>query len=362
MASELMKKMVFMKKFIFAFVLSILVILFQNCGKPSFESTTPPISPVLLTPAEPLLSIGTVETLPNVCSSGGLTGTSCQTVQVNCPDQPSINAQIRITPPSANTTNRGTIIFGTGGSGVGFLEDSAPAMRNVFMQLANDGYQVIQRSWVSRWEQSGAGMDKAACRYATLMTDIHTRFHTSNTAYCASGNSAGGSEIAYSLAHYGKGELLDFAVISGGPPMARLDLGCLGSLEWTNQCNTIVPANTYIEPLQCGYVADNITLIDSAYSPASPCLNKDESLRSTFLEDSIASPRALLSYPKTKIHFIYGKIDYTIATAIGHMYSTVVTSEKEFTYLPDVPHEVVKTLTGSQAIYEALKKDCILRH
>ncbi|OYZ13323.1 MAG: hypothetical protein B7Y39_18095 [Bdellovibrio sp. 28-41-41] len=366
------------KKIFLSFSLLILIVLFQNCSG-SFDSaklqgelasspTTSdeqPSQPSNDNPSDPInnsntLPLGTViEKIGATCSAGSIPNTSCIVYTVSGPELNPIDVNIRITQPAMNVPLKGTVVFGTGGSGTGFI-DSGASMRTYISQLAGSGYLVIQRAWLSTWTKSDVGMAKAASRYSTLLKYLHTNYFTSG-AFCAGGNSAGGSEISYALARYGLGNILDFAIVSGGPPMGRLDLGCLGGDGWTGVCSNVVPRENFVysQALDCNVGEANFTLIDGAYGQTRACSLKVESQRTLLYEDSLASTLSNFNYPNTKIHFIYGQEDFTFAAPSGHTYSLQVTSEKEFSYLAGVTHGVPESSTGALAYHDSIIANCV---
>src|SRR5439155_10119108 len=105
-----------------------------------------------------------------------------------------------------------------------------------------------------------------------------------------------------------------------------------------------------------------LTHIDEAYSPTTPCRSRDESMRDTLLADSVAAPTATYAFPQTKIDFIWGMQDSSYAVAGGILFAQAVTTAKTLTYVPDVRHPVMQATAGAQAIYDAVVADCVPRH
>ena len=74
-----------------------------------------------------------------------------------------------------------------------------------------------------------------ACRSASLIQWLHDTYYLPmgvsaaplQCGFCLTGNSGGASQIAYSLAFYGLGDIVDAVVETGGPPHAALDKACL---------------------------------------------------------------------------------------------------------------------------------------
>ncbi len=306
--------------------------------------------------------LGTVSELDDPCPDGNgpLAGTRCIQVEVACPDIPALVAQIRITDPAADAAPRGTILFGTGGGGDSFYDRSATAA--VMMRsLAGGGFRIVQRAWAEQWESGGAGLAAAACRYATLLTWVGDELRTDG-ALCATGNSGGSAEIAYALSRFGREEILDLAVPTGGPVMSRVDLGCLDSEGWQDECRA-VPDGTTCEPaaIECEYSGSNFALIDGPYLPDTPCESHDDDFASTLLADSILSPDADLDFGSTPVHQLLGDRDCTQALPQGVLWYDAVTSEKAQTFVAGTGHSTFGTSEGAAAIRRVLDEECVPR-
>lgn len=327
-------------------------------SRPPTPDSSPEAAQTEAATARGALPLGSVEVRPEACDAGGLPDTTCQVWRVRCPDLADLDARIRITSSVSGPNVLATVVLGSGGSGTGFV-DAQPPMQALIQDLAQRGYRVVQRAWSSRWTDGDSGMARSACRYATLLRYVDTTVNPPRKPLCAAGNSAGGSEIAYALARYGLERSLDFALISGGPPMGRIDLGCLGGAPWDNGCETVPPENyVYDRPLECTVAAANLSLIDAPYGGAQPCRLHLESYRDTLHDDSLDSDLSDFEYPNTHVHFMYGGADYSFATSSGHMYALRVTSSTEFSYLPGVDHGIPNTTAGGAAYNDALTAGC----
>lgn len=307
--------------------------------------------------------LGTVTVLDDPCPDGAgeLAGTTCQLVEVACPGIPALRAQVRITAPPAEAAPRGTILFGTGGGGQGWYDRGRTAAL-MMRSLAADGFRIVQRAWLEQWESGGAGLNAAACRYATLLTWVHDEVHTEG-ALCATGNSGGSAEIGYALSRWDREAILDLAVPTGGPVMSRVDLGCLDFDEWPEQCQMQIPDGSSCEPeaVQCNYQGSNFQNIDGPYLPDTPCELHDESFADTFLADSILSPDADLDFGATPVHQIFGENDCSGALPQGVLWYDAVTSEKAQTFVPDTGHGTAGTEQGAAAIRRVLDEECVAR-
>jgi hypothetical protein len=196
---------------------------------------------------------------------------------------------------------------------------------------------------------------KESCRYATLLTWIHDNIHTGGK-FVATGNSGGSAEIGYALTSWGRAAILDLAVPTSGPPTARLDYACVNQAtpQWASLCASIIPANT----MQC----TTETCILGAPPPAPTAAATDnvctqvspQPTLEQLWDDSVVNPDAVLNYPKTLVHFIYGEQDCGEPVPIGLTYATKVTSQKVIEFVPNTPHELYSTTEGLTAILNAI--------
>jgi hypothetical protein len=277
-------------------------------------------------------------------------GAMCKQLQVtDCAGADDAGVQAMVYPPQGN--ERGTVVLGTGGPGTGFY-DSAVATA-----LAQAGFRTVNRAWDIPWETGPGGMAAAACRYATLVTWVSQR-PWQQGPLCATGNSGGSSEISYALAHYGGEAVLDFAVPTAGPPMGRLDYGCLGDATWeSTECPALFADTNCGNNNQCVYNANNRATIDLAY-PGTPCEDADAGFAQDFLDDSVMSPTADVDYGTTGVHFVYGVDDCTIAVPLGLLHANAITSSVQIEWV-SAPHAVFSTNAGRNAIVSALDTGCV---
>jgi len=174
---------------------------------------------------------------------------------------------------------------------------------------------VVILSWDDTWLASAPGETigpkRLACRSATTIAWTHDHLyeplHTAAPAtgacgFCLHGNSAGSSQIAYSLSFYGVAPMVNGAILSGGPPHAAMQKGCLK------------------EP---GYRYDQTEArtMDLSYGFANggPCLAGDSSWTDTWEKDSVDSG-GVYSFPTTRISFIFVEGDPTPGPAHGQFY------------------------------------------
>ncbi len=301
--------------------------------------------------------LGTVTVLDTTCAVGSFapTRTVCRDVRVTCPGLAPIDAQVRETSPAPSAVERGTIIVGTGGTGTSFY---ATGSGTLLTRLSNAGFRVVDRQWASPWESGSAGMAAQSCRYATLATWVHDHLLQSG-ALCATGNSGGSAEIAYALSHWDRETILDFAVLTGGPPMSRLDVGCLhDDPSWDATCRAYFRSAGSCAAPSCVFTNGPMQLIDSAYAPDRPCATRSgPRVPDLALDGNLTVPGVDLAY-RTPLHFVFGSNDCTEALPFGMAFRDAVTSPVTSEVAASTPHAVESTTAGQNAIFSAMTTSC----
>jgi hypothetical protein len=257
-----------------------------------------------------------------------------------------IKVQVRISEPAAGVPYRGTVVFGSGGNGGGFYAGQ-PGGKILVGEVAAMGFRVVDRSWEGGWVTQEGGQVKQSCRYATLLTWIHDHVHKGGK-FVATGNSGGSAEISYALTSWGRGDILDVAIPTSGPPLGRLDYACVkeASPEWAALCKSIVPKGVMECASTCILGPSNGVCKQVSPNPTQEQL----------LNDSVVHPGAVLNYPKTKVYFLYGAHDCGEPVPIGLTYATKVTSEKTIRFVPHTPHPMFETPEGRDAIKKAIEE------
>jgi hypothetical protein len=162
--------------------------------------------------------LGSVTEGPEACPAGPVANTTCRRLQVSCPDLKPIAVQIRITQPAAGAALRGTVVLGSGGGG-GTFYAGAPPVQELVTQLAGMGFLVVDRAWNGGWTTHEGGLRKESCRYASLLTWVRDHLHRGGK-FVATGNSGGSAEIGYAMTTWQRGDILDLAIPTSGPPIA----------------------------------------------------------------------------------------------------------------------------------------------
>jgi len=308
------------------------------------------------TGTRPQIQTGPVVATQVTCPTSGLPGTSCFSLDISCPNIPNYTAYVKMITP-ANPV--GTVIFGTGGAGTDLYETSASApvaIKNVF----DANYEVVELTFgapfssAPGWQHdaNGLGVRSAGCRYAMVVQWLAQQ--TPSVPLCATGNSAGGALIGEGLAHYGIGQYLSFAEITSGPPFTQVDQACSPDVPQPGE---------YCSGADIGMsvgVSDATNYIDPAY-PGPWCsqgvLGSTQN-QQQFQNDSITSNDAVLSYPKTKINFLFGGLDGSSAIRQGLYYQSRITSPTSFGCVQDAPHDIPQVPDGAQTIAVDLIANC----
>ncbi len=310
-----------------------IVVLAAACGKSGGGGETPSL-------------LGTVTALSSACSAGGSTlpGTTCLRLRIEGAGNASIEVDLRITPPDPAVPELGTVVLGTGGGGESFL--SSPSGGDLLVEsLSALGFRVVDRRWATGWFKTGVDPRRQSTRYAALLTWIHDNVHETG-AFCASGNSGGASEISYALTTWGCGDILDVVVLTGGPPMARVDYLCddPATPEWMGMCGALVPPGVMI----CGVPL----CTPSPSNPLCPILPANATREE--LEDmSILHREAQLDFPDTIVNFVQGVSDCSSSVPLGILLFNSVTSQKTMQFA-DSGHVLHHSPAGRAAIVQTL--------
>jgi hypothetical protein len=277
---------------------------------PAVDAGPDPIPDAPVGPPPVGLGLGTVTGIADMpaCPGGGPQGARCQHVQVvDCPgiETEALDATVAILEPQGPA--RGTILHFKGGGGtewetIGTAEYQAEGFRQVYVL------------WASDWEQTlASGIKTAACRPATVIRWAFDNAHgaSRDAGFCAQGKSGGAGQVAYALAHFGQGDVLDYVNEISGPPFSRIDLGCDGDAPRTEEvCGVDVttrlpdkvgPWENMPPPLTCG----------------STGVPPEELER--WRGDSIISDGAVYTYPDTRVEFWDCTNTGSAVTAMSHM-------------------------------------------
>lgn len=279
---------------------------------------------------------------------------SCMSLSVTCPSVPDYTGAIlKITQPSG--TSKGTVIFTTGGAGNDLYETHFAFGSTAVDNVVAGGFTVVQTDFSggsTGWLTGPAtdGPLTLSCRWATVAQWVHDNVRATNTALCATGNSAGAGAIAYALARYGQDSIFNYVVPTGGPPFSRIDEGCI--------CKGAHINTSCAGPIDPCYGLNANMFLDPAYGNGH-CSNGDSTDVPLWQADSILSSdgKSVLNY-STRVHFIFGSLDNSPGPANAALWQQAITSTNDAQCVADAPHEIADVLDGATTVASALVQNC----
>jgi len=293
-----------------------------------------------------------------------VSGASCTSMNVSCPLVPDQNVIVKVA--AAVGSQKGTVILIGGGGSNGFFDAGYTFGAMITSSLQNAGFNVAILEFNDPnlgWLTGPGGARHLACRPATAIAWVRNNVHQSGASapFCAAGESGGSSAIAYSLSHYGLGEILSMVEEAAGPPFARIDHGCI-----CDQSPMLGPCSA--KPITtCYFSVDNdVTgFIDTTYN-APLCSNAaatgDTTNAALFFRDSILSGSyELTAFPKTDVHFIFGGKDLTLAVPEGLEFEQTVTTTKSVQCVANSGHSMPNFIEGANQILNDLLTSCKLQ-
>jgi hypothetical protein len=265
----------------------------------------------------PLGSLGPTSVVASDCPAGS----RCKTVTVACPGvQERARAAISIRRPAHRP--RGVVVFFSGASGNSWWAKSEVA-RASLSALTQAGFIAAQVAWRDSWLRSAPGEQVGpavlACRPASVIAWLHATVYRplrlarpvsgpARCGFCVTGNSAGATQAAYALTHYGLERLLDAVVLTGGPPHGSLARGCLRR-----------PADS-----DYWYSRWAAAIMDASYGfrrGTGACALADETFAERWQSDSLATGGIDYEHPRTRIVLLFGRSDGSEAVLHGKAYA-----------------------------------------
>ena len=267
--------------------------------------------------------LGTVAAQSETCAPGGVSGTACYSLTISCPGIADIHAEVKASAPSSNAN--GTVAF-IGGGGAAVFYEGYTFGADIVNSVVQKDYTAVQISFPDAslgWLTGPGGARALACRAATAFRWMYDNVHVNGAAapFCGHGESAGSTALAFSLSHYGMASFFSMVEPAAGPPLARIDNGCL-----CHQPAVAGPCSGTLIP-QC-YETDVKTIVDTTY--ATPlCTQGNDSDAPTFVRDSVLSGSdALLMFPNTDVHQLFGDNDLTAAVPEAYQWSQSLSTKK----------------------------------
>ena len=232
-----------------------------------------------------------------------------------------------------------------------------PTLINNMAAAGFTSVQIMVGNWING-SPTYPGTRALACRPSTAINWVYRNASINNTGkpFCGTGNSGGAGVLVYGLAHYGLGSIFSMIEPTSGPPMGDIRGGCLSnySTTITNVCGF-----TSTDQYDTG---TKQTFFDSGFG-SSACSAQNQSFAGSFAHDSEGpvSSDALLNYPATDIHQLFGSMDTNIADPQGTIWFNAVTSKKANMCVAGAPHGMADVLVGEQQIESDLKTYCKLQ-
>jgi hypothetical protein len=291
------------------------------------------------------------------CAGKGISGGVCYSVALTCANVTSVSANVKVLSPTI--TPIGTVVMTAGGGDASYYEFAPGYGTYIVNNVVAAGFTVAETQFpgVSQngWLEGPAtdGPRALACLYSTLVELIYTNIHQASTSvpYCATGESGGAAAISYSLSHYGLGAIYNMVELDSGPPFGRADYGCL-----CQGSSPVSPCGTRNK--SCfGPGSTAQKLIEAAYGNTD-CAAHTATDATLWDHDSISSPDASYSYPKTDVHFLFGGLDTSSAVPQGLLFANQIKTQKEISCVADASHDITQVLDGANQIVSDLTSYC----
>lgn len=308
--------------------------------------------------------------------AGGLTADHSYVATVTAVGPEAIGANVCVYEPAS--TSIGTVVLYAGGGACGSWAAQGATAQSMITTLQAANYRVIEARWRTQggastcgWNVNlaGTGLTAAAGRGATLHHGTNgiysqTNLRRAGTPLCVVGQSGGGHLPIYDLTRYGGSSYLALAVAGGGPALGRIDYHCEARRSWAASavCDARQVSGTG------GACIGIPSFVDDAYgwnTAAGECAIGNAAGKRPWMLDSIDSPRALFTWPSTKVRFFFGGTDtQDVAVAYGRLvYDRALlengASRVSETVVASTPHAVASTSAGATAILDAITADCV---
>ena len=279
----------------------------------------------------------------------------CYEVEVSSPQLAETDKALLTVGEPETSTSRGTILFMEGGNGTALWVSRSEDASRIIEELRTAGFRTVQLKWERGWLRGAPGQSEGparlASRPATMIRWVYDNLHQQgdDCAFCATGHSGGSMQISYTLTHYGQADIFDAVVLSGGPPLGRIDLGFIQ--DDPNNEQLWFPDNTanIVDP-SFGFPSDG----------TGPCARKDASFRKQFQDASVSYGNWDYVYPKTLVWFVLGERDNWIPQAMTY-YERLLLEESPLVRIDTVPnagHRIHSRKEGAEMIRDIMLKEC----
>ena len=341
-------------------------------------------------------SVGSATSAPITCASGGVAGATCYQLDVaSCPgvaDWP--DTYLKVNQPTGSSVGTVILISGstsaTSTGGGSYTYDVDPS----YIEsdgTTNGGYEVVegllgagyttvqvafspldnptQASTQFGWLTGPGGVRRLACRFATVAQWVADNVQAHGTPMCATGNSGGAGAIGYALTTYGQTNLFTMVETTSGPPMSRLDEGCVLSADGTGapfNCNGALQTLPFNFSLEEAGIIDPAYGIDATtYAPTQPFCSDAVSGTGVhgptdlFLSDSIlGGMQPVIVDPPTITNLVFGGDDTTAAVKQGQLWGQEAMEVPAFSCVSDAPHALPSVPDGVTKIVDDIQASC----
>jgi hypothetical protein len=264
---------------------------------------------------------------------------------------PRRDVTVRITP--SDIAPKGALILTTSGFGGSFYGGDSQKDMTIDFALSN-GLQVLEITWEGEYgwatNAEGMGYTRALRAYSKIVKWLKENRIVDSSLIICHGGSGGAMQIAYGLANFNLEEMIDYAILTGGPPTSDLKRAVYGDLgdeaRWPNGLLALGKTD-YI----MGWEGNG-----------NYCKNRGGSSLDFVIEtleaESLVNNSSTKDYhyETTKLYFV-NTDDLTNADEQGFLYYDMITSDKNWTFLPqETSHGVGGIEAGATRIREILNE------
>lgn len=282
---------------------------------------------------------------------------TCHRLRVTCGGLEPRGAEVR---EYEVATSVGTVVVATGVYGNRPYDQYVERQRTLDA-LREAGFEVFALRWSDGklgWGSTaeGTGYEAPMCGYSSVVRWLAAERADRPEVLCAQGNSGAALQIAYGLSVYGLGDLLDVAVLSGGPPLVRIDQFCFRPTRQKQAQRWRANGRRITDYLMgwdgAGDHCKNALGDDSAVAALQTTGLLPESL-----EQATADGRQRrFHFPTTQLLFVQSEGDKSASQA--RLYYDAVTSQKSWHALPGRAHGVDREAPSAAAVRRHLIEAC----
>ncbi len=255
----------------------------------------------------------------------------------------------------ARTGSQGALILTRGGTGNQWYSGYGPEAESTIETAFTAGLEVYEFKWsgVMGWAEGAEGArgyDRAVGAYSHVLRWLADNVMDNPGGFLiAQGNSGGSVQIAFGLALYGLEEILDVAILSGGPPVADLRRAIFGEASDI----ALWPDGLYgfeFTDYLMGWSGNGDYCVQRSVPP-----EMEEEIFAALDSVSLVSPTAPRDHDlATTVHFVQTN-DITNADDQALLYHDALVAEKHWHYLGGISdHAVPGTPQGAAMIRQLI--------